>query len=175
MKNLVYLLIFPCLLYSCKEKDTSSEKTFQDTTGVPQVSFLLNNKAMKYDSAYATATGADQYGMKQYVMAFLKAGPNRNQDSATAAAIQKKHLENITRMAEEGKLVVAGPFMDEWEVRGIYIFNVASLEEARKLTETDPAIKAGRLIMELHPWYGSAALMSVNKLHAMCEKKSVAE
>jgi uncharacterized protein YciI len=113
--------------------------------------------------------------MKQYVMAFLKSGPNRNQDAATAEKIQKAHLENIQRMAAEGKLVIAGPFMDDFEVRGIYIFNVATLEEARKLTQTDPAIIAGRLVMELHLWYGSAALMQVNATHKKLEKKNVAE
>jgi uncharacterized protein YciI len=80
-------------------------------------------------------------------------------------------MENIERMAKEGKLVVAGPFMDEGELRGIYVFNVKTVEEARALTSTDPAIKAGRLSMELHPWYGSAALMEVNDLHNRIQKK----
>jgi uncharacterized protein YciI len=74
-------------------------------------------------------------------------------------------MANIHRMAEEGSLVLAGPFMDDGEYRGIYIFNVSTVEEARALTETDPAIKAGRLAMELHPWFGSAALMEVNRIH----------
>lgn len=136
---------------------------------------LLSKENLAYDSALAAAVGADEYGMKQYIVAYLKRGPNRNQDSATAEALQKAHLENIMRMADEGKLVVAGPFMDDGDVRGIYIFNVATIEEAKALTETDPAIQAGRLEMELHPWYGSAALMLVNNLHKRVEKKSVAE
>lgn len=114
---------------------------------------------------------ADDYGMKTYVMAFLKAGPNRNQDSATAANLQAAHLANIRRMANEGKLVIAGPVLDTGDVRGIYIFNVESVEEAKALTETDPAIKAGRLAMELHPWYGSAALQKVNEIHARIQTK----
>lgn len=117
------------------------------------------------DTALALELGADDYGMKQYVMAFLKAGPNRNQNSEEAMKLQKAHLDNITRMANEGKLVLAGPFMDDGDIRGIYIFNVKTIEEARALTETDPAIQAGRLVMELHPWYGSAALMKVNEIH----------
>jgi uncharacterized protein len=127
-----------------------------------------------YDAALAAKTGADEYGMKAYVMAFLKRGPNRNQDSTTAANLQAAHLKNIGRMANEGKLVVAGPFLDDDnEIRGIYIFNVATIEEAKKLTETDPAIQAGRLVMELHPWYGSAALMEVNRIHQTLEKHSI--
>ena len=118
-----------------------------------------------YDAALAQQLGADKNGMKQYVMAFLKSGPNRNHDAAEAQAIQKAHMDNIHRLANEGKLVLAGPFMDKGDLRGIYIFDVTSIEEAQKLTETDPAVKAGRLVMELHPWYGSAALMQVNGTH----------
>lgn len=126
-----------------------------------------------YDSALASKLGADEYGMKSYVLAFLKSGPNRNQDSLQAAILQKAHLDNITRMANEGKLVVAGPFLDDGEIRGIYIFNVETIQEAEALTKTDPAIQAGRLIMELHPWYGSAALMQVNSTHRKLAKKPI--
>jgi uncharacterized protein YciI len=125
-----------------------------------------------YDSTLAKKLGADDYGMKHYVMAFLKRGPQRDQDSITAAEIQKGHMANINRLAEEGKLVVAGPFEDDGEIRGIFIFNVATLEEAQALTSTDPAVQSGRLIMELHPWYGSAALMEINSLHGKLSKKS---
>jgi len=141
------------------------------------VAFCVNAKAQEkkvkadYDSTLAKKLGADEYGMKHYVMAFLKKGPNRGQDSATAAQLQAAHMANIQRMADAGDLVLAGPFFDEGEVRGIYIFNVDNVEKARKLTETDPAIKAGRLVMELHPWYGSAALMQVNEIHNTLQKK----
>ncbi|HKI95290.1 MAG TPA: YciI family protein [Gemmatimonadales bacterium] len=121
--------------------------------------------AVAFDSALAARLGADEYGMHQYVMAFLKAGPNRSQDSTTAAELQRAHLANISRMAREGTLVLAGPFLDDGEVRGIYVFNVESVDSARALTATDPAIKAGRLVMELHPWYGSAALQQVTAIH----------
>ena len=117
-----------------------------------------------YDSVLAARLGADEYGMRPYVMALLKAGPNRDQDSTTAAELQQAHMANIARMAEEGMLVLAGPFLDDGALRGIYVFNVATVEEARALTETDPAIQAGRLEMELHPWYGSAALQEMNAL-----------
>ena len=129
--------------------------------------------ATVYDSALAVSLGADEYGMKSYVLAFLKVGPNRNQDSMRTAQLMRKHLDNIKRMADEGKLAIAGPFMDDGDIRGIYIFNVTSVEEARALTETDPAIQEGRLVMELHPWYGSAALMTVNDLHKKIEKQKI--
>lgn len=131
------------------------------------------DEAVKYDSTLARRLNADEYGMKKYVMAFLKRGPNRSQDSVTAAAMQRAHLQNIEQMANEGVLVLAGPFLDNGEVRGIYIFNVESVEEAKALTETDPAIQGGRLVMELHPWYGSAALQEVTALSRRLMKSNV--
>lgn len=124
-----------------------------------------------YDSVLAAKLGADDYGMGQYVMAFLKAGPNRDQDSTTAAELQSAHLDNIRRMAENGQLILAGPFLDDGELRGIYVFDVTTIEEARELTATDPAIQAGRLEMELHPWYGSAALRDVTRIHRRISKQ----
>lgn len=128
-----------------------------------------------YDSLKAARYGADDIGMKKYVMAFLKKGPNRDRSEEEAAELQKAHLANIDRMAEEGKLMIAGPFLDDGEVRGIYIFNVETVEEAEALTNTDPAIQAGSLIMELRPWYGSAALMEVNDIHKTLAKQGLTE
>lgn len=125
-----------------------------------------------FDSLLAAKLGADDYGMRTYVMAFLKSGPNRSQDSTEAAEIQKGHMANISRLAEEGKLILAGPFMDGGDYRGIFLFDVRTLEEAEALVNTDPAVINGRLIMELHPWYGSAALMQVNDIHNRIQKQS---
>lgn len=143
------LLSAGCLGTDAQEATATAQETFTEVT---------------YDSLLAARLGADDYGMRPYVMALLKAGPNRDQDSTMAAQLQQAHMANIARMADEGLLVLAGPFMDEGALRGIYVFNVATVEEARALTETDPAIQAGRLEMELHPWYGSAALQEMNTL-----------
>lgn len=125
------------------------------------------------DSMLANQLGADDYGMKMYVMAFLKKGRKRWMiDSVTASKLQKGHMENIGRLANEGKLVVAGPFADETDLRGIYIFDVKTIEEAKKLCDTDPAIMAESLAMELHPWYGTAALMKTVEVHKTIAKKS---
>lgn len=158
-------LILLLAIIAC-EAPTSTEETPRETAAVPE-------ESVGFDETLAQEVGADDYGMKQYVMAFLKAGPNRSQDSLEAARLQRAHLDNITRMAEEGSLVLAGPFIDDEAVRGIYIFDVRTVEEAEKLTSTDPAIQAGRLEMELRPWYGSAALMKVNELHNKVAKKGI--
>lgn len=159
MKNLLFLFALAFTFSACQKQD---QATLKATTEQPAES--------AYDSLLAQELGADDYGMKSYVMVFLKNGPKRDQDSTTAAQLQKAHLENIDRLAEEGKLVMAGPFMGKGELRGIYLFDVATVEEARKLTESDPAIKAGRLTMEMHPWYGSAAIVKIDELHRKIAK-----
>jgi len=126
-----------------------------------------------YDSLLAKQYGADDYGMKTYYIAFLKAGPNRIQDSAARVQLQRAHMDNIGRLAEAGKLIVAGPLLDKGDLRGIYIFDVATEEEARKLTESDPAVQAGSLVLELHPWYGSAAMMAIPATHKKVAKNKI--
>lgn len=125
-----------------------------------------------YDSVLAADLGADEYGMRSYVMALLRAGPSRDQSPEEAARLQRAHLDNIGRLHEEGKLVLAGPFLDGGELRGIYLFDMDSVGEAEAWTATDPAIQAGRLVMEMHPWYGSAALLEVSSIHARIARKS---
>ncbi|HHC79611.1 MAG TPA: hypothetical protein ENK46_07005 [Flavobacteriia bacterium] len=144
MKNLLFLLTF---------------------IGIAVTGYTQTQTTADFDEVLAKELGADTYGMRTYVMAFLKAGPHRTDNKEAAAKLQKAHLQNIKRLANEGKLALAGPFLDNGDLRGIYIFNVASIEEAEALTKTDPAVKAGSLIMELHLWYGSAALGLVNKYH----------
>jgi uncharacterized protein YciI len=117
------------------------------------VSFLLATFfccATQSVSAQSSKNAGDN--LKPYFFVLLKKGPNRSQDSVTAAKIQKAHMENINRMAASGKLNVAGPFLDEGEMRGIFIFDSGNEDEVRKLVENDPAVKAGRLTYEIHPW-----------------------
>lgn len=124
-----------------------------------------------YDEKLAKSLNADDYGMKKYVVALLKSGPNRSKDKVTKAKLQKAHMANITRMAKEGVLVLAGPFFGDGDLRGIYVFNVETIEEAKKLTETDPLIQSGGLVMELHLWYASAAVQKIGEIHKTIQKK----
>lgn len=133
---------------------------------------LAQNKPV-YDSILAKKLGADDYGMKKYVFCILKTGQSNITDKAKKDSLFAGHMKNINRLAEEGKLAVAGPFMkNERSYRGIYIFNVATIKEAEELTLTDPAIKAGVFIVELTEWYGSASLMETPELHKKIQKKS---
>lgn len=125
-----------------------------------------------YDAALAEQLKADEYGMKKYVMAFLKSGPNKSSSEAERNQLQRAHLDNIIRLANQGKLVLAGPFLDNGTLRGIYIFNVDTVEEAVALTETDPMIQKGVLVMEMHPWYGSATVQMIGDLHKKVAKKN---
>ena len=127
-----------------------------------------------YDSPLAKKLGADDYGMKAYVLAVLKPGPARP-DSAQRMQLMQGHLKNIGRLAKEGRLLLAGPCLDKGPISGIFIFNVATVAEANKLVATDPAVKAGMFLVELHPWYGSAALMEIGSLHQQLQRKSITD
>jgi uncharacterized protein len=110
---------------------------------------VLASITLAQDSAKA------KFDMKQYFFVMLTKGPNRDQDSITVQKLQEGHMANIYKMADMKKLAIAGPFLDEGSWRGIFILDVATAEEAKQLIENDPAIKAGRLKYEIHPWYGA--------------------
>ena len=117
------------------------------------------------DSILAKSLGADDYGMKKYVLGILKTGSNTIADKATTDSLFAGHLRNINRLADLKKLIVAGPLgKNENDFRGIFILDVTSLEEAKKLLETDPAIKSKLLEFLLYNWYGSAALPEYLKI-----------
>jgi hypothetical protein len=112
-----------------------------------------------YDSVLAKSLGADDYGMKSYVLVILKTGSNFTTDKAFIDSCFSGHMANIGRLVETGELIVAGPLgKNERSYRGIFIFNVGSLLKAEELLQTDPAISSKLLDAELYNWYGSAAL-----------------
>ena len=116
-------------------------------------------KNPNYDAKLAKELGADDYGMKSYVFAVLKTGTNTSTDKELKSKAFRGHLDNINRLAKENKLIVAGPFgKNENTYRGLFIFNVKTLEEAQELIKTDPAIAEKYLAVDLYNWYGSAAL-----------------
>ncbi|KIO77736.1 hypothetical protein TH53_07315 [Pedobacter lusitanus] len=157
MKNLKLLLLILCL------------------TGFYTISAAQDtDKTNKnYDAKLAKELNADEYGMKTYVMAILKTGTETNYPKTKQDSIFKGHMANITRLAAEGKLVVAGPFgKNDKHYRGIFILDVPTVEEARKLVDSDPVIQSKLMDVDLFVWYGSAALKETLKIHSKIEKHS---
>jgi len=128
--------------------------------------------ASAFDPELAKRLGADERGMRSYVLCILKTGPKDAEikgDERTK--IFEGHFANIGRLADEGKLAVAGPFgKNDKGYRGLYIFAVSTIEEAEALVQLDPAVKAGIFVPELTPWYASAAMMAVNETHKRIQK-----
>lgn len=128
---------------------------------------------MVYDSVLAKSLGADDYGMKNYVLVILTPGTNQIEKGAVRDSIFRGHRKNIGKLAETGKLVVAGPFGDNDKLyQGIFILNAKTVAEAKELLQTDPAINAKVLDAELYEWYGSAALGEYLKIQKNITKKN---
>jgi uncharacterized protein YciI len=113
-----------------------------------------------YNKALADKLGSDDYGMKTYFLVILKTGTNTTTDKQLISESFKGHMNNINKLVNENKLIVAGPFAkNEKNYRGIFILNnIQSAKEATQLLLTDPAIKNKLLDYEIFIWYGSAAL-----------------
>jgi len=97
--------------------------------------------------------------MTTYYVGFLYRGAKWTPgETPELQRLQEEHLANIRRLAESGKLLLAGPFTDGGDLRGMFVFKVDSMEEAKALAEADPAVKAGRLRVEFHPWYSAKGI-----------------
>jgi len=126
-----------------------------------------------YDENLAKKLGADDYGMKMYIMVILKSGTNTTETKAKTDSLFAGHMANMGKMVEMQKLVIAGPMgKNDKNYRGIFILNTKSMDEAKQLLENDPAIKAKLLEPELYNWYGSAALAEYLPFHDKVQKKS---
>lgn len=117
------------------------------------------------DPALAKKLGADERGMRKYVLVILKTGPQRVPDGPARDEMFKGHFANIERLANEGKLAMAGPFGGKSNWRGLFVLAVDTQDEAERLVATDPVIKNGEMVAEYHILYASAALMAVKEIH----------
>ena len=126
----------------------------------------------RFDPKLAQTTGADDHGMRGYVLVILKTG-TRVPDGPERTEMFKGHFANMNRLAAEGKLVQAGPLdgVDGW--RGLFVFATPNIEEAKKLVATDPVVMKGEMVPEFHKYYGSAALVLLNDLHEKVSKKKM--
>lgn len=159
MKISILLYAFCILLsLSCKEEhhknQDSADNLQTDQKSATQLKQELTAKGYKIFDYVDIKTG-DTILMQQYFMAFLKRGPERSQDSATAAKLQEAHLAHLGRMYEEGYADISGPFGDDQDIRGITIYNVPTLKMADSLANLDPMVEAGRLVIEIRPWWAA--------------------
>lgn len=153
MKTLIYLALFVTFCFQAKAQSDNP----------------------KYDKALADSLGGDEYGMKPYVLVILKTGPNSTTITKSKAdSLFSGHMKSIQNLVSAGHLIVSGPLKkNEKTYRGIFILNVATIEEANKLLILDPAIKEKLFETELFVWYGSAALPLYLKSHELIEKKKM--
>ena len=139
MNKIFTLLIAVILCSSAQDKKADNEER-----KVSGPLLLLKEKEKKVEK---------KWEMKQYFLVLLKRGPVRDQDSIEVEKLQKAHIANIERLYNEGKMDIAGPIGAEGDLRGIFIINASSFEEAKSLCDTDPMIKIGRLVAEIYPWW----------------------
>ena len=104
--------------------------------------------------AASEVVAAEQGSMTTVYLVLLKKGPVWTAEVNPATqALQDAHMANIRAMWEARKLVIAGPLEDQADLRGVFVFQARSLEEAKAWAESDPAVKAGRLVAVVYPWW----------------------
>ena len=133
------ILLF--ILLTTASSVASAQQT--DTTGVKQPETF----EMQWKDSTIT--------MQKYFVVFLKSGPKRSQTKEEAQQIQQQHMQYLEQMAVQGKTSITGPMGDDGDIRGIVIYNTATADEAKRLAEQDPAVKAERLTVEVHPWWAA--------------------
>lgn len=162
MKRLVFGFVLMALV-GCKDYE-------EDIRGIPdpaEVESAIENmphvqeqaRLLKEDgyNTFVIEEEDTTYLMQQYYIVFLRRGENRSQDSTAAAKLQKQHMAHLNRMGSEGYMSLAGPFGDDGDIRGIAVYNTPTLEMADSLARLDPAVQAGRLEVEIHPWWAAKA------------------
>lgn len=112
----------------------------------------------------AQDAAADPPSMAQYFVGLIYRGPTWTPEvTQEVQDLQTAHLANIGRLIDSGEMVLAGPFGDDGDLRGLFFYDVETLEAAQALVDSDPMVKAGRLRVELHPWWGSTGLKTLRK------------
>ena len=156
IKKLTYLGLITLLIISCRYevKTEIHEAVKPEVKSMLQLKEELNSKGFQtFD--YVDEKTQDTVLMQQYFIAFLKRGPNRSQNEEEAKVLQEAHLTHLGKMYDLGYADISGPFGDDGDIRGITIYNVPTLQIADSLANADPMVKAGRLVIELHPWWAA--------------------
>ncbi|WP_394748270.1 YciI family protein [Spongiimicrobium salis] len=155
----LYVVILAMVFFSCKQEQGKVEKLMEEQTeaskkSMAEVKEELSRKGFQIFD-YVDEETKDTVIMQQYFIAFLKRGPNRSQPKAEADSLQKLHLAHLGKMYKEGYADISGPFGDDGEIRGITIYNTPTQNMADSLANADPMVKAGRLVIEMHPWWAA--------------------
>lgn len=155
VKRAIFMIVLLLAVLACKEQaEISSQHQEEPVKTTKQIKEeLLANGFQIFD--YFDEKAQDTVIMQQYFIAFLKRGPNRTQNEEEAAKLQEAHLAHLGKMYELGYADISGPFGDDGAIRGITIYNVPTLKMADSLANADPAVKAGRLVIEVHPWWAA--------------------
>lgn len=155
IRNLMLSIIIIASLISCKtEHDNNHDDIEISAKSSAQLKKELTGDGFKIFDYVDEKTG-DTILMQEYYIAFLKRGPNRSQSKEEADSLQSKHLSHLSEMYDKGFADISGPFGDDGDIRGITIYNVPTLKIADSLANSDPMVKAGRLIIEMHPWWAA--------------------
>ena len=101
------------------------------------------------------------WSMRTYVLTFLYRGAYSPADPAKAEELQRAHLAYFHTLRRSGKMILAGPFLDEGELRGICLYDSDSVEEVRAICLKDPAVIAGAFRVDVHPWYAAKGITFV--------------
>ncbi len=149
-----FLLIFSLASWGCSTKE-------------PQKKNLVH---AEYDEALANQLGADQYGMKNYIVCFLKPGKLKIISQDTHNKIKSENKEFIRQLVKNGHLVMLGHFTENKSFRMQLVLNVSTVKDAQELVSELPKVKEGLLIPEFTPWYGPAALAELKSIHNKISK-----
>lgn len=154
-KKLILISVLTLIMISCvsiKTEINNEAKTKSISTS--QLKEALTSQGFQIFD-YVDEKTKDTILMQQYFIAFLKKGPNRSQTDEEAKKLQSEHLAHLSKMYDLGYADISGPFGDDGEIRGITIYNVPTLKMADSLANADPMVKAGRLAIEVHPWWAA--------------------
>lgn len=152
IKNTIYLLSLIIVVFSCKTESKNEEG--ESKLSITEIKKDLTSKGYQtFD--YIDHETKDTILMQQYFIAFLKSGPTRSQTKEEADSLQTLHLEHLQKMYNLGYADISGPFGDNGDIRGITIYNTPTIEMADSLANSDPMVKSGRLVIEMHPWWAA--------------------
>ena len=162
----IVLLLFACKTETKRTEHILKEEVEKTVDSILEVVDEPKKKSVKQLKSELTEKGYQTFDyidektqdtilMQQYFIAFLKRGPIHGQNEEETAELQKEHLTHLGKMYELGYADISGPFGDDGEIRGITIYNVPTLKMADSLANSDPMVKAGRLEIEIHPWWAA--------------------